>query len=156
MKTFFTITFLVFALSKISFAQQATPENPRQQMSPQERDEMQIASAQHQTDRMAEFLELNEEQTEAVHVINLKYTRLRIRVMEAARAENEASLRALLSELDELRESEILLILNEEQTERYLEQKKEAEERRNEMRQRIQEGRRPQRSETPVIPVTTE
>jgi len=140
MKTILTIA-LILALNNVSFAQQGS-RNSRQQMTPEQREEMLTVSAQRQTERMTEFLELNEEQQEAIHAINLKYAVLRVQITEAARTQEGMDIRTLLNELDERRDDEILPILNENQIDRFLEQKKEAQERREEMRQRVEERRR--------------
>ena len=142
MKTILTIAILIFALSNISFAQQTPPRSQRQQMTPEQREEMLTASAQRQTDRMTEFLELDQEQQEAVHAINLKYAILRVQITEAARSEEGMHLPTLLNELDERRADEILPILNDSQIERFLEQRKEAQQQREQMRERVDERRR--------------
>jgi hypothetical protein len=140
MKTFITFATLIFALNYASFSQQATPQNLRHRLTPEEREQMQANSAQRQTEQMKEFLNLNEDQEKAILEINLKYAYLRTQVTQAARAEG-GDIRALLNELDEKREAEILPILNEDQTKLFLEQRVEQQQRRDQMRQRMEERR---------------
>ena len=140
MKTKITTIILIFALGYSSFAQQQAPRGGmRQQLTP----EQQVQMAQRQTERMKESLKLDEEQEKEVRTINLKYAVLRAQIAEAARAEEGIDLRALLTELEEKREGEILPILNAEQIEIFITQKNEQQERQQQMRQRGEERRRP-------------
>ncbi|MCL2413844.1 MAG: hypothetical protein FWC94_01135 [Bacteroidales bacterium] len=134
MKTIFTTLVLFFVLNSIAFAQR--------QMAPEEREHMQISSALRQTELMAEFLDLTDEQIDTIFEINLKYAILRTQIMDDARNSDRTVLRNLLDELDEKREAEILPLLNANQTELFLEQKSEAQLRRDQMRQAVEERRR--------------
>jgi hypothetical protein len=162
---------LIFAFSYASFAQQDvrnlrhdfTPEeaeqlriSPEQQelgrpqrnrQTPEEREQMLINSANRQTERMTELLSLDEAQQETVSEIYLRYAVLRTQVTQAARTEERTDLRELLSELDEKRDAEILPILNETQSKRFLNQKNEERERREQMRQRVEERRQQRREQ---------
>jgi ABC-type lipoprotein release transport system permease subunit len=146
MKTITTIA-LIFALSYASFAQQST-EQRRQRMNPEQREQMQVSSAQRQTEQMKALLNLDEEQESAIHKINLKYTILRTQVSEATRTEEGTNVRGFLSELEEKRESEILPILNENQIEIFFTQKKEQQERREQMRERVDQRRQQRTRDT--------
>jgi hypothetical protein len=171
MKKIFTIA-LIFALSYASFAQQQdvrnlrhefTPEEreqlrisseqqeatrgQRNRQTPEEREQMLINSANRQTERLSEELNLDEEQEKTINDIFLRYAVLRTQISQAARAEERTDLRELLSELDEKRDAEILPILTESQMELFIKHKAEEQERREQMRQRVEE-RRQQRGRT--------
>ena len=155
MKVFFTTLALFFVLSSIVFAQR--------RMAPEEREHMQISSALRQTELMAEFLNLTDNQIDTAFEINLKYAILRTQITDEVHSSERATLRNLLDELDEKRDAEILPLLNASQIELFLEQRNEAQLRRDQMRQAVEERRRTgdlQRDTTAgrslIVPIFTE
>jgi hypothetical protein len=146
MKTIFTTAILLFALSYCSSAQQTTQRNLRYELSPEERAQMQVTMAQRQTQQMKERLKLDEEQEKAISEINLRYGVLRMQITDLAQTEPELDVPALMTELEEKQENEILPFLNEDQIEPYYALKKEQQERRLQMQQR-QGGQGGQRGE---------
>ena len=141
MKTTITTIAMILALSYGSSAQNTTPRNLRHQMSSEERTQMQANAAQRQTEQMKERLNLDEEQTKAIGEINVKYSVLRVQIIEAARTEEGLDVRALIMELEEKRENEILPFLNENQLDTYFTFKKEQEGRREQFQQNQRQRR---------------
>ena len=155
MKIFFTTLALFFVLSSIVFAQR--------RMAPEEREHMQISSALRQTELMAESLNLTDNQIDTIFEINLKYAILRTQITDEVHSSERTTLRNLLDELDEKRDAEILPLLNASQIELFLEQRNEAQLRREQMRQAVEERRRTgdlQRDTTAgrslIVPIFTE
>jgi predicted nucleic acid-binding OB-fold protein len=136
MKTILTTAILLFALSYGSSAQQAQQRNLRQELTPEELAQMQVNMAQRQTQQMKERLKLDEEQEKAINEINLRYAVLRAQITELARTEQDLDIPALMTELEQKQENEILPFLNEDQMEPYYALKKEQQERRQQMQQR--------------------
>jgi hypothetical protein len=158
---------LILTLSYVGFAQQQEVRNLRHEFTPEEREQLRLSSeqqdqstrgqrgrqtpeereqmlmnsAQRQTERLKELLNLSEEQENAVSEINYRYAILRIQVSQVARTEERADLRELLSELDEKRDAEILPVLNEKQAELFIQSKNDQQERREQMRHRVEERR---------------
>jgi hypothetical protein len=149
MKTLLTTAILLFALSYSSSAQQAQPRNLRHELTPEERTQMQVNMAERQTQQMKERLKLDEEQEKAVREINLKYTMLRVQILDLAQTQEGFDIPALLAELEEKRENEILPFLNDDQIDPYFALKKEQEERRLQMRQQG-DGQPPGRPGAPI------
>jgi len=138
MKTFLTVIILSFVLISDSFAQQRTSR----QMTEEEREYAQFTSALRQTEQMADFLDLSDPQIEAIFEIYHRFATLRFQAMEEARTANRTDLRATLDALDEQRDAEILPILDPNQTALFLEHKNEAQARREQMRQAVEDRRR--------------
>ena len=141
MKTILTTIVMILALSYSSSAQQQTPRNQRHEMTPEERIQMQANQAQRQTEQMKTRLTLDEEQAKVIGEINLKYAVLRAQILEAARTEEGLDIRALITELEEKRENEILPFLNENQLDTYFTFKKEQEGRREQFQQNQRQRR---------------
>jgi len=138
MKKTLILASLIFALFAMSFAQQ----RPARQMTAEEREYAQIVAATRQTELMADFLALNEAQIEGVFEIYLKFAELRFQAMDDARSEGRTDLREILEVLDQQRDAEILTVLEPSQTERFLQQQTEAQMRREQMRQAVEDRRR--------------
>jgi len=136
-KTFILAT-LIFALFAMSFAQQ----RPSRQMTAEEREYAQIVAATRQTELLSDFLELNERQIDTIFEIYLRFGGLRFQAMDEARTESRTDLRTTLETLDEQRDAEILSVLEPGQTERFLQQQTEAQMRREQMRQAVEDRRR--------------
>ena len=134
MKAIFTTIVLVFALGYGGFAQQVMRMNMNQ-MTPEERTRMQVMMAQRQTQQMKERLKLDEEQEKAISEINVRYAVLRVQLAELAQTQEGTDLPALLRELEERQENEILPFLNEDQIDPYFALKKEQQERMQRMMQ---------------------
>ncbi|MCL2413615.1 MAG: hypothetical protein FWC98_05720 [Bacteroidales bacterium] len=154
MRTFLTTLILIFALNSVGFSQR--------QVTPEEREQTQISSAQRQTDLIAEFLDLTDEQADTIFQINLKFALLRMQLIDETRGGDRAGLRERLDELNEQREVEIMPLLNPEQAELFLENKREAEQRREQMRRAVEERRRTGDLQTDtahrslIVPIFTE
>ena len=131
--TLFTI--VLVALSLNGSAQQPI-QNLRYDFTPEERMQMQIMMTQQQTREMVTRLNLDEEQEHAIGEINLKYILLRIQIMELAQTEEGLDIRALMNELEDKREKEVLPFLEEHQIEQYYVLKEEQQKRRQQMQQR--------------------
>ncbi|MDR1951028.1 MAG: hypothetical protein LBP96_02215 [Bacteroidales bacterium] len=141
MKTILTTATLVFALSfNCSAQQQQVMFRQGQQMTPEERTQLQVTMAQRQTQQMKERLKLDAEQEKAIGEINLKYAVLRVQVTDLAQSQEGADIPALMTELEAKQENDILPFLNENQIEPYYELKKEQQERRQQMMQRRGDG----------------
>jgi hypothetical protein len=138
MKTFFATIILSFVLISDSFAQQ----RPARQITAEEREYAQIVAATRQTELLADFLELNETQIDVVFEIYFRFGALRFQAMDDARTESRTDLRTTLETLDEQRDAEILSVLEPGQTERFLQQQSEAQMRREQMRQAVEDRRR--------------
>ena len=138
MKTFLTVIVLSFVLISDGFAQQ----RPSRQMTAEEREYAQIVAATRQTELLSDFLELNERQIDTIFEIYLRFGGLRFQAMDEARTANRADLRDILDALDEQRDAEILSVLEPSQTERFLQQQSEAQMRREQMRQAVEDRRR--------------
>jgi len=138
MKTFFAIIILSFVLISDSFAQQ----RPARQITAEEREYAQIVAATRQTELLADFLELNETQIDTIFEIYFRFGALRFQAMDDARTESRTDLRTTLETLDEQRDAEILLVLEPGQAERFLQQQTEAQVRREQMRQAVEDRRR--------------
>ncbi|MDR0437148.1 MAG: hypothetical protein LBH22_02460 [Bacteroidales bacterium] len=140
MKTILSLIVLTVALSFNGSAQQPI-QNLRYDFTPEERMQMQVRMTQQQTREMATRLGLDKEQEQAIGEINLKYTLLRIQIMELAQTEEVLDIRALMDELEEKREKEILPFLEEHQMEVYYVVKEEQQKRRQQMQQQRGEQR---------------
>jgi len=138
MKAIFTSIVLTLVLSYSGSAQQGGgARNMRQQMSPEEIAQMHATTANRQTEQMKERLKLDAEQEKAIGEINLKYVTLRTQLMQLARTQEGADIPALMAELDELRDNEILPFLNSDQVEPYFALKKEQQEQQDQRMQRM-------------------
>jgi uncharacterized membrane protein YgcG len=135
MKTLFTTITLIFALAYSGLAQHAEIRDLRHELTPEERMQMQVAMAQRQTEQMKERLKLDKEQEKAINEINLKYAVLRAQIIDLARTQEDIDVRALMTELEEKLENEILPFLNPDQIDPYFELRKEQQERRQQMQQ---------------------
>ena len=138
MKKTLILASLVFVLISDGFAQQ----RPARQITAEEREYAQIVSATRQTELLADFLELNEAQADTIFEIYLRFGGLRFQAMDEARTEGRTDLRTTLETLDEQRDAEILLVLEPGQAERFLQQQTEAQVRREQMRQAVEDRRR--------------
>jgi len=138
MKTFLTVIILSFVLISDGFAQQ----RPARQMTTEEREYAQIVSATRQTELLADFLELNDVQVDTIFEIYLRFGGLRFQAMDEAHTEGRTDLRETLEALDQQRDAEILSLLDPSQTERFLQQQSEAQMRREQMRQAVEDRRR--------------
>jgi len=138
MKKTLILASLIFALFAMSFAQQRAAR----QITAEEREYAQIVSATRQTELLADFLELNETQVDTIFEIYLRFGGLRFQAMDDARTEGRTDLRETLEALDQQRDAEILSVLEPGQTERFLQQQTEAQMRRAQMRQAVEERRR--------------
>jgi len=138
MKKTLILASLIFALFAMSFAQQRAAR----QITAEEREYAQIVSATRQTELLADFLELNEVQVDTIFEIYLRFGGLRFQAMDDARTEGRTDLRETLEALDQQRDAEILSVLEPGQTERFLQQQSEAQMRREQMRQAVEERRR--------------
>jgi hypothetical protein len=134
MKTIFTLFVLTVALNFNSFSQQT--DTVQTQKSPEQ---MQAMVANRQTNVLKQRLKLDEEQMKAVNAINVKYAGLRTEATKAARGNKDADIRTEMLALNEKRESEIMLLLNEEQTQAFATMKQQQQERREKAEQRAKE-----------------
>lgn len=114
------IIIAILFITASSFAQQANRENKR--MSPEER-------IKKQTERLAESLNLNQEQTENVQVLNEKYSKKMKEILQKTKEKTREGLKEKADSLNTTKDAEMKEILTEEQFVLYQELQKKRKER---------------------------